>query len=66
MKKKSSKKLIFNKKVISQFRSTRIKGGANTDEVSTCLPCLEEPTEGCGDNPNLSRTCPTRIGCPGG
>ncbi|WP_340063215.1 hypothetical protein [Ascidiimonas aurantiaca] len=64
MKKKNPKKLIFNKKVISQFTSTRIKGGVNTDEVSSCLPCFEEPTEGCGDDPMLSRTCPTRIGCP--
>jgi len=60
MKKKSSKKLIFNKKVISQFTLSQVKGGAD----SQLDPCLEEPTEGCGDNPNLSSTCPTRIGCP--
>jgi len=64
MKKTQFNKLVLNKKTVSSFNVQSIKGGTgltgacgpNTDEVSACLPCLEDPTEGCGGTA-------TRFGC---
>ncbi|NER12995.1 hypothetical protein GWK08_06060 [Leptobacterium flavescens] len=60
MKKNKLKGLSLNKKTISSFSQERVKGGSELPEnshdpacleptgVSACLPCVENPTEGCG------------------
>ena len=71
MRKRNFNKLSLNKKTISGLDTNGVKGGTGNHShdpaclqpsgVSACLPCIENPTEGCA--PPTEQVCIT-FGCP--